>query len=97
MEADDARNTFPKVGDDSDRVVDTSGADWPGAEMAARPRTITQPRPGRALPHRRPTTIDAESGETLRADTERGSSPGCSTPLNQGDGGPVAPVSPADA
>jgi hypothetical protein len=65
------RDAFPKVGDDEAEVVNTSGAHWPGSQMQARPRTITAPPPGRALSHRSPIEIDAESGQRLGTRTER--------------------------
>jgi hypothetical protein len=63
--SDNARDTFAKVGDDEAEVVNTSGAHWPGAQVQARPRTITRPPPGRSLRPRTPVEIDAESGRAL--------------------------------
>ena len=68
---DDTTDNFPKVGDGEDQVVDVSGQRWPGAQMWPRDRTITPPLPGRALPHRTPTMINAETGQALGDLTER--------------------------
>ena len=70
MKNDDTRDTFPKVGeyDDAENV---SAAPWRGSQMVSRPRTITLPRPGRALSPRMPVEIDAESGQRLGTRAER--------------------------
>jgi hypothetical protein len=70
MKNDNARDTFEKVGDYDD-VENVSGADWEGAEAVLRPRTITPPRPGRAMSPRTQTMINAQSGETLGTELER--------------------------
>jgi hypothetical protein len=71
---DAARDTFAKIGDDEAEVVNTSGTQWPGAQMRPRDRAITPPPPARALPHRSPMTIDAETGQALGDLTERAAS-----------------------
>lgn len=64
-------DNFPKVGDEH-QVVNVSGADWPGAQMLARDSSkITAPPPGRALSHRQPRLIDADSGQQLGLETEQ--------------------------
>ena len=68
---DHTRDTFAKVGEYDD-VENVSGAPWQGSQMVRRPRTITPPRPGRAISPRRQRMINAQSGETLDAKLERG-------------------------
>lgn len=67
---DDARDTFPKVGDDEAEVVNASGQPSPNTKRVSRGRSITPP-PGRALPHRRQMMINAESGQRLDTHAER--------------------------
>lgn len=67
--SDATTDTFPKV--DEAGVVNVSGADWPGAEVVDRPRTITPPPPGRAVSRRTPIEINAETGQALGEMTER--------------------------
>lgn len=64
-------DNFPKVGE-YDTVENVSGAPWPGSQVLSRPRTITPPRPGQHVSHRRPVEIDARSGEKLDAELAEG-------------------------
>jgi hypothetical protein len=57
--------------DHADDVLNVSGADWPGSQVVSRPRTITLPRPGRALSPRTQAMINAESGQRLGTRAER--------------------------
>lgn len=60
---------FGKMGGDvAESVVDVSGAPSPNTRMVPRPNTITAPPPSRALRHRRPIEVDAQSGEQLDHD-----------------------------
>lgn len=68
---DSTTDTFPKVGDDEAQVVNVSGQRWPGAEMQARPRTITALPPGQHVSHRTPVEIDADSGQRHGTRAER--------------------------
>ena len=58
--------------DYADDALNVSGADWPGSQMVSRPRTITAPPPGQHVSSRTAKMIDADSGEKLDADLERG-------------------------
>lgn len=64
--------SYDYADDYSDDVLNVSGARWPDAEMQARPRTITSPRPGQHVSHRTPVEIDAESGARLDAELAKG-------------------------
>jgi hypothetical protein len=68
--SDNATTVFPAVGS-YDSVVNTSGADWEGAEMARKRGTVSASAPSRPLSSRAPETIDGDTGQTLGDLTER--------------------------
>jgi hypothetical protein len=61
---------LPKVGGE-DQVVNVSGAPSANTERRPRDHAIAPPPPGRALPHRRPVEIDAQSGQALGEKAEK--------------------------
>lgn len=63
--SDSGGGDFPKVGGDEDQVVNTSGADWPGAEMRPRGRTMPTTPPGHPVASRTARMVDAQTGEAL--------------------------------
>jgi hypothetical protein len=65
-----ASSAFPKTGD-HDQVVNVSGAPSDATLSEPVPSSVRFPKSYRALPHRQPKLIDAESGQALGDLTEQ--------------------------